>query len=338
MTETPFERDIRDQPAALRDFAASRMPASLREIRPGDHDRVVITGMGSSHYAGLPTWRQLVASGHQVWWVDAGQLLDTPGLITPDTLLVATSQSGASAEVEMLLDRASTKPRTVIGITNDRFSVLAERSTAVVELHSGAEATVSTKSYLNTLAAHIRLTSVLLDRPDGTGAAGAADALSDIAPAQELVDLARHAVEARDFRVAFIGNQDHAASALYAGLILKEAAKVPAEGYIGGEFRHGPLELAGPGLVTTLFGAYRDDRNPSIHRLAEDLVRSGSHVLLVGDLDVPGAITIPISQRGQLVRLAADALVAQYLAVLIATAKNIIPGAFSYASKVTTTL
>ena len=294
--------------------------------------------MGSSHYAGLPTWRQLVASGHPAWWVDAGQLLDAPGLITSDTLLVATSQSGASAEVEMLLDRPSTTPRTVIGVTNNPGSVLAERSDVVVDLHSGPEATVSTKSYLNTLAAHARLTSALLDRPDDTDIACAADALAAVAPTEDLVELAQHAAQARDARLAFVGNQDHAATALYAGLIMKEAAKVAAEGYVGGQFRHGPLELAGPGLVTTLFGTYHDDRNRSLHQLAEDLVATGSRVLLIGDLQVPGAVTIPVPQRGQLVELATGALAAQYLAVLIATAKGIVPGAFSYASKVTTTL
>jgi len=36
-------------------------------------------------------------------------------------------------------------------------------------------------------------------------------------------------------------------------LLLKEVTKLPAESFIGGEFRHGPLELAGPGLVAVVF-------------------------------------------------------------------------------------
>jgi glutamine---fructose-6-phosphate transaminase (isomerizing) len=338
VNQTPFEHDIQGQAAALRLVAASPLPPGLCEIRPGQYDRIALTGMGSSHFAGLPTWRRLVAAGLPVWWADTGQLLDSPGLITPDTLLVATSQSGASAEIETLLDTAAAKPRTVIGITNDPSSVLAAHSNVLLELHSGIEATVSTKSYLNTLVVHSLLTSALLGGTDSADVAGAAELLDWIAPVPELVDIARSAVDVRDARLVFVGSDNHAATAMYAGLITKEAAKVPAEGFAGGQFRHGPLELAGPGLVAVLFGTYQDDKNQSLHQLAADLAATGSRVLLVGDLEVPGAVTVPVPHGDTLTELAAGALVAQYLAVLIGKAKHIEPGSFSYASKVTTTL
>jgi glutamine---fructose-6-phosphate transaminase (isomerizing) len=339
VNKTPFERDIHDQPAALRAFAASAPPAALHDVELDRYDRIVLTGMGSSHFAALPTWRRLVDAGLSAWWVDAGQLLDAPGLITPDTLLIATSQSGASAEVETLLNTASAKPRTVIGVTNDPASVLAGYSDILLELHSGAESTVSTKSYLNTLAAHGSLTAALLRRPCGTeDVTATADLLERTVPDRSLTDVAEQAVELPGARMAFVGNQDHAATAMYAGLIMKEAAKVPAEGFIGGQFRHGPLELAGPGLVVTLFGTYADDTNRSLHQLATDLIATGSCVLLVGDLELPGARTVAAPHGGTLAELASGALVAQYLAVSVGTAKDIEPGAFSYAHKVTTTL
>jgi hypothetical protein len=63
-----------------------------------------------------------------------------------------------------------------------------------------------------------------------------------------------------------IGKRDNTATALAGGLILKEAAKVPAEGYIGGEFRHGPLEIAGPGLTAVLLGLDQSEPDPSLPR------------------------------------------------------------------------
>ena len=74
-----------------------------------------------------PGWRLVVAAGRGAWWVDSGQLLDSPRLITPDTLLVVTSQSGASGEVAALLDPGGDQPlvpRAVVGITNDNGSPL----------------------------------------------------------------------------------------------------------------------------------------------------------------------------------------------------------------------
>ena len=47
-------------------------------------------------------------------------------------------------------------------------------------------------------------------------------------------------------------------------------AKVAAEGFVGGEFRHGPLELAGPGLTAVLFGPDDPDASPSLRRLGAD--------------------------------------------------------------------
>lgn len=341
MTLSGFERDVVAQGGALRAFARSLLPDGLERLLQGPYDRVVLTGMGSSHFASLPTWRSLVAHGRAAWSVDTGRLLDVPGLVTPDTLLIATSQSGASAEIATLLSSSSpiTRPRHVVGVTNDPSSPLARHSDAVIDLHIGAEATVSTKSYVNSLAAHQRLLGVL------TGAGADTGAMLDVAafmerfdPGDVLTDAAHDVAVVQHARVAMIGNREHAATALYAGLITKEAAKVPAEGFVGGQFRHGPLELAGPGLTVVLFGVFADDPSPSMRGLAADLIRSGSRVLLVGDVTLDGADTIVTRRADALGRLCAGALVAQRFAVEIARARGIEPGVFTYGSKVTTAL
>jgi len=338
MSRSPFEIDIDGQADALRAFTQSAPSPGLAAALSGPFDRIVLTGMGSSHSAALPTWRALVSDGHPTWWVDTGQLLDTPQLVTPHTLLVATSQSGASGEIVALFETgAAVLPGKVIGITNNPASPLAARSDVVLELHSGAEATVSTKSYLNSLAAHKRLLAAITQVAAQSGTPDAAKAVECFDPGPDLARLAQHLVASTEPRVAYVGNQDHAATALYAGLITKEAAKIAAEGYIGGQFRHGPFELAGPGLLAVLFGAYAEDPNPSLRYLASDLVKAGSSVLVVGDLTLPGAITVTAPATDTLTDLAIGALVAQHLAVEIAKARDIEPGAFVHGSKITTT-
>jgi glucosamine--fructose-6-phosphate aminotransferase (isomerizing) len=335
---TPFERDVDDQAEALRAFTQSVLPPAVTRLLHGRYERIVLTGMGSSHFAALPSWRRLADAGHPAWWVDSGQLLDAPGLITPGTLLVATSQSGASAEVVAMAERQGPIARAaaVIAVTNDPHSPLALRADGLIGLHSGAEATVSTKSYLNSLAAHDRITSVINGAPaDDTGET--VKVIEEFSRPAVLNDLAADFAATPDARLVYIGFGDHAASALYAGLITKEAAKVPAEGYIGGQFRHGPLELAGPGLTAVLFGGDGQVRG-SVRQLGADLLASGSTVLAVGDPGLPGAVHVGAPGGGMPARLAHDALVAQHLTVAIAIARGITPGVFSYGSKVTTAL
>jgi glucosamine--fructose-6-phosphate aminotransferase (isomerizing) len=335
---TPFERDMDDQAEALRAFAQSALSPALTRLLHSRYERIVLTGMGSSHFAALPGWRRLADAGHPVWLVDSGQLLDAPGLVTPGTLLVVTSQSGASAEIVAMAEPRGPIARAtaLIAVTNDLESPLARCADDVIGLHSGDEATVSTKSYLNSLAAHERFTSVINGTPaDDTGET--VKAIEEFNRPAVLRDLAADFVATPDARLVYIGFGDRAASALYAGLITKEAAKVAAEGYIGGQFRHGPLELAGPGLTAVLFGG--DGRaHGSVRQLGADLLDSGSNVLTVGAPDLVGAINIGEPGGSMSARLAHDALIAQHFTVAIATARGITPGVFTYGSKVTTAL
>ena len=327
---SPFETDIADQADALRAFLAAPAPDTLASVVGRPYGRIVLTGMGSSHYAALPTWRRIVATGRPAWWVDSGQLLDAPELVTPDTLLVVTSQSGASGEVVALLD--SFKPAALVGITNDADSPLGRGADVVLGLHSGTEATVSTKSYLNTLAAH----ELLADTATGTysrrGAAAVA-AVSGFEVPGFLDDVA-NGIAADDGRLVYVGFSDHAATSLYSGLITKEGAKIPADGYAGGQFRHGPLELAGPGLTAVLFNG--DVENASANQLGADLIDTGSTVVAVGAVS-PATHRIP-GPSGLLAQLAHGALVAQHLTVAVARARGITPGAFAYGSKITASL
>jgi glutamine---fructose-6-phosphate transaminase (isomerizing) len=335
---TPFERDMDDQAEALRTFAHSALPPGLAGLLRGRYDRIVLTGMGSSHFAALPGWRRLVDAGHPAWWTDSGQLLDAPGLITPGTLLIVTSQSGASAEVVAMTGRRSPAARAaaLVAVTNDPDSPLARCADAVVALHCGAEATVSTKSYLNSLAAHESITSII----NGTPPADPGEmvkAVEEFGRTDVLRAIATGSCAAPDGRLVYIGFGDRAASALYAGLITKEGAKVPAEGFAGGQFRHGPLELAGPGLTAVLFGS-DEQAHGSARQLGADLLASGSTVLVAGDLDLAGAVQAGSPAGGTLAQLAHDALLAQHLTVEIAAARGITPGVFTYGRKVTTAL
>lgn len=349
MTNTPAETssyldDIHEQPAALHRQATAALPEALHAVDLGGYDRIVLTGMGSSDYAAIPIERTLASRGLPVLRIDSGRLLDVPQRVTNRSLVWATSQSGRSGEVAALADVlvGAHRPATLIGTTNDAASPLAQMSDIVLELHSGTEATVSTKSYLNTLAVHQRALAAIDGRSDDV-------VLDDVrATADEVADLVRAWPDAEDFagrawnadraRFAFIGIGDDAATALTGALITKESSKVPVEGFVGGAFRHGPLELAGPGLTAVLFGSGQSD-DPFLPALARDLRAAGSTVATVGPRAYEQSTLFATAPRNStLSRLAVGAVRVQLLTLAFANATGEVPGRFRFGQKITAAL
>lgn len=341
---SPYIADIKEQPSALLRQADAVLPSELKSLDLADYDRIILTGMGSSDYAGIPVERTLAARGLPVLRLDAGQLLDLPQRATNRSLVWATSQSGRSGEVVALADQlvGQRRPKTVIATTNDPGSPLAEMSDILLELHSGDEATVSTKSYLNTLAVQRRAVAALLGKPVSEVDADIRQTTSEVSDVVDAwsvpTELARLAWNKPAARFAYVGIQDDSATALTGALITKEASKVPVEGYIGGAFRHGPLELAGDGLTVVLFGQ-GNDGDPFLPSLARDLVSSGSTVLTVGPKPYAWTTHLPTPVRNStLFRLAVGAVQVQLLTIAFSQATGEIAGNFRFGQKITAAL
>ena len=209
------------------------------------------------------------AHGHNAWAVDTGQLLDNEGLVTEDTLLVVTSQSGASGEVSELLERRAAgllSPGAVVGIANDDDSPLARAADLFLPLHSGAGGDGQHQE----LPEHPRGPSPDPRRVRGedlwqvraTELGDAATAVQAVIEGVDLSGVAAATATHPNRRLAYVGARDSAGTAQFAALITKESAKIAAEGYVGGQFRHGPFELAGDGLTVVIFAPERGAGRP----------------------------------------------------------------------------
>jgi glucosamine--fructose-6-phosphate aminotransferase (isomerizing) len=110
--------------------------------------------MGGSLYACYPAWLLLSNAGLSVLWVDTAELIHhTPALVTSKTLLWIFSQSGKSAEIISAIDFGRIqKPAALIATVNDLESPLANASQIQIPINAGAEHTVSTRTYVNSLA------------------------------------------------------------------------------------------------------------------------------------------------------------------------------------------
>lgn len=335
-----FDTDIADQPRALRSLVESRMAHPLELPDGGTFDRIVFTGMGTSHHSALPSWRHLIAAGLPAWWLSTAALLDAPQLITDRSLLVITSQSGQSGEVVALLQQLETdivRPRLLVGITNDMTSLLGSAADLVIELMVGVESAVSTKSYLNSLAAHHVLSNALGGGNSDSAYAAILDAANELeswSPGRERISsVAARAVAAPGPRFVLIGSENRAASALMGALLLKEVAKLPAESFIGGEFRHGPLELAGPGLVAVVFSSSVGQTH--LRRLADDVTATGSLTIEVGAAPSSTAQRVVTPSTNAFSQLVMDAKFVQLLCAATALASGVTPGEFWFGQKVT---
>ncbi|GGD16039.1 glucosamine--fructose-6-phosphate aminotransferase [Franconibacter daqui] len=332
---TPYENDIAMQPQAINAQLANPLPQALHDVQLASYDRIILTGMGSSDYALIPVERALANRGYPVWRIDAGRLLDMPGLITENTLLWATSQSGMSGEVVALLAQGN-RPRTLIGLTNDRESVLAKKADILVTLESGDEATVSSKSYLNTLIACHRALAVLLGEDDAQACAATTHVLaavqSLVGESESVVDMAEQLFTARRPRIAYIGTGSFAANALTGALITKEASKVSAEGFIGGEFRHGPLETSGEGMLAVLLGKPGDE---TLEKLAAEMLANGTQVVTIGSAPYAGSRLLSVPEGDELGQLLCGFIYIEHLTVALARKNGFIPGHFLYGQKIT---
>lgn len=331
----PYENDIAMQPEAVLAQLKNPLPEALRTLKLHEYDRIVLTGMGSSDYGLIPIERALIAKGYPVWRVDAGRLLDMPNLVTEKTLLWMTSQSGMSGEIVALLKEGN-RPKTLIGLTNDENSTLGKIADILITLKSGDEATVSSKSYLNTLIAGYRTLALLLGEDEQRICAAVTDTLGDIRRlVQEKEAVARFAdtlfTSARP-RVAYIATGSYASSALTGALITKEASKVSAEGFIGGEFRHGPLETSGQGMLAVLLGKAGDE---TLERLATELLANGTDVVTIGERPFAASALLPISAGHELSQLLCGFIYIEHLTVALARHNGFIAGQFLYGQKIT---
>ena len=291
-----YVTDIRAQPQALQALLDRSPGEAAQQLlgRLSKFDRVIMTGMGASLYAQYPAFLALAAAGLPVWWIETSELLgEARGLLTARSLLWITSQSGRSAEVVALLsERPSGRP-AVLGVTNDLTSPLAEAADAVIELCSGEELTVGTRSYVNSLAAHLVATAIALGRRvsrDLCDMPGHLDAY--LGRWDEHMKKWDSAV--RQSTIFSLGRGTSLAAAMTGALIVKEAAKVAMEGMSASQFRHGPLEMANDRtlrIILLLPGTAASA--PLIDRLAADLTAVGANAVATA-----GVGPCPVAARG----------------------------------------
>jgi glucosamine--fructose-6-phosphate aminotransferase (isomerizing) len=339
----PYIADLLAQPSALRELLRNYMGSALEELhedlKHGKFDRIIVTGMGSSLNAAYPAVIRLCRQPVPVQYVNAAELLHfMPDMIGSRSLLWMNSQSGRSAEIVHLLDHlVKRRPASILSFVNDGASAMASDSDINIDIRAGAEATVSTKTYINMLAVNL-LAAVQLTDGDVEAASkelmAASDAMETYLSAWETRINELDALLG-EFDQLFILGRGTSMSAVWNGsLINKEAAKSSFEGMNSADFRHGPLELVSPGFAAVIFAG--SPLTSELNRnLGLEIIAHGGRVLWVGSAPDPELPTLLLPKTSDLARPLAEILPLQMLTLVMARRKGLQAGQFRYVGKVT---
>jgi glucosamine--fructose-6-phosphate aminotransferase (isomerizing) len=257
-------KEIHEQPEAVAATFRGRVNAETGEVRIPEANltpelvarlrRVVLVSCGTSYHAGLVARLMIERLAGLSAEVDlASEFRYRDPVVGPDTLVVAISQSGETADTLGAAKTARLKGASVLAITNIVGSALAREADGVIYTHAGPEIGVaSTKTFTATItAAYVLALALGLQRGalTATEAQKRASELLEIPGImtealrhqEPVAELARRLFRHENF--LYLGRGVHYPIALEGALKLKEISYIHAEGYAGGEMKHGPIAL-----------------------------------------------------------------------------------------------
>jgi glucosamine--fructose-6-phosphate aminotransferase (isomerizing) len=263
-----MRKEIYEQPRCVGDSLLGRHDEAgrlkLDEIRLSDQDlrdidKIIVIACGTSFYAGMVAkyviehWTRIPCEVEL-----SSEFRYRDPILTRDTLVVAISQSGETADTLQAIRHAKDQRARVLAICNSNGSTIPRESDAVIYTHAGPEIGVaSTKGFLTQLVA-CYLLGLYLGQVRGTmygDEIGAILAQLETMPEkiqqvldrdEEVYALARELAQVKS--VLFLGRHTGYPIALEGALKLKELAYLHAEGFAAGELKHGPIALIEPGM------------------------------------------------------------------------------------------
>ena len=200
--------------------------------------------------------------------------------LKPETLVIAVSQSGETADVIDAIKTAKSKGSKVVAIVNVMDSTIMRLSDEHLMMNAGPEICVlSTKSYTSQLSILSLLAYAVAGRL-GEGRKLVEEAAKN---AEETIkrnepiakEIAKKFSKARDFFL--IGRDLAFPTALEGALKIKEVSYIHAEGFAGGELKHGTIALIEEGVPCIVLST--DETRPLIISNATEVKSRGGVII-----------------------------------------------------------
>ena len=298
-------KEIADQPQAVADTLMGRINSegiiTLPEVDGLDTkdlmaiDRIIVVACGTASYAGeiakyaVEKWAKIPVSvelAHEFRYRDP--------ILTPNTLIVAISQSGETMDTLMATRFAKEQGAKVLAICNTQGATLARESDAVIYTHAGPEVAVASTKALTAQMTAVYLLALFLSA--GRKSLDSAE-LSELGkellklPAKvtevlaslgQVATLAKKMSEVRT--VLFLGRNVGFPVAMEGALKLKELAYIHAEGFAAGELKHGPIALIEQDQpVIVVLPAPQDPLHPKVISNIQEIKARGAKVIAIAE-------------------------------------------------------
>jgi len=297
-------KEIHEQPLCLRNTL--RLQEQYLDLMTTFLDRageVFLVACGTSYHACLAASymfsKLAMLATHPII---ASEFVEQHGrAVNIDSVLLAVSQSGETADTLEAVECARQRAATVLGLTNIIGSTLTRVARAYVCQQSGPEIGVAaTKTFTSQLSVLSQL-ALKLAKKRGKVSHVEIEQLEE--KLEQIPDIVEKVIETQEEKIKqlakkyrdkqcffFLGRGVSSASALEGRLKLLEIAYAPAIAYPAGESKHGPISLIEPGFPVIFVCPKDDTRRTIVGNIMEMKARGASIIAVVeeGDEEIKG--------------------------------------------------
>jgi glucosamine--fructose-6-phosphate aminotransferase (isomerizing) len=328
-------KEIYEQPKAISDTLIGRLNGLDLKLKFKKFEKIVIVACGTAYNAGLVGKYAIEKWGNIPVDVElASEYRYREPSLDKKTLVIPISQSGETMDTLMALRYAKSKGATILSVCNTNGSTIGRESDAVLYTHAGPEiAVASTKAFATQLIAMYLIGLEIgrqLKKLDSKEIEEITEQLTQLpAKVEQILETVEPLRElTRKFNsadsVLFLGRHVGYPTALEGALKLKELAYMHAEGFAGGELKHGPIALIDTGTpVVAIMPSQGSILSEKMASNIQEVKARGAVVIAISEFEINGIDhLIRIPQVDQLLQPVLSVVPLQVIAYEMAVARG----------------
>ncbi len=282
-----LQKEIHEQPRVIDNIALTYLNET-KHMSKLIHDAfgTFMLGCGTASYAALAgTYLFSSIAKKHVNFSIGSEFKYLEDYVTKKTLVIPISQSGETIDIVDPVERAKQKGATIAALVNVLGSTLYRQADHKILLGAGQEkAVIATKSFIAMVSVML-LTAYTLAKKQDEGALllrKAAKNVKALLKNGQLKEIQQLAKELKNREHMYLlGRGLSYATAMEATLKIKETSYVHAEGFAGGELKHGVIALIDKGTPCFIF-APNDETYDEIISNAQEVKARGGFIIGVG--------------------------------------------------------